>query len=191
MKDFKETVKSVYGSKIAMGIILLAVGIGLIVWPSESTEAMIRVIGAALAVYFIVRLIRFLKSEKTSRDIALLILGIVILGLAISLIVAPSWASQFLYVILGAFIIIDGVTGAIYAAGDLRLAKGNWIPVLIVELLVIALGIVVIVNPLKTSDLVVRFMGASLIATAVLNFATLIIQKKQAKQEVTEQPEEK
>lgn len=142
--------KGMLGNKLLAGIVFLAIGIGMICVPDAYINTFVRIAGILLLVVAIFRGIGFIRSEKKAMDVLRLIVGIVIAAFGISFLANPAWVIKFIYIIFGALVILEGVTGIYNAIAVLRKNELPWIPFAVSSLIVTALGVIIVMNPFET-----------------------------------------
>ena len=161
---------------IMSSIILIVIGILMILCPDEYNRTMIGLMGAVLLVFSIIGILEFLGSNRALiRYIYLtgwLVLGIVgfaVLVFEINSLYAVGW-------IFGAFLVLSGIwdiiNAFVYAKRSGR--KGWWILVLL-ALVLVALGIIVLINPWWESfGIFFKVIGVMMMFSSLVSILRLI-----------------
>ena len=161
---------------IMSSIILIVIGILMILCPDEYNRTMIGLMGAVLLVFSIIGILEFLGSNRALiRYIYLtgwLVLGIVgfaVLVFEINSLYAVGW-------IFGAFLVLSGIwdiiNAFVYAKRSGR--KGWWILVLL-ALVLVALGIIVLINPRWESfGIFFKVIGVTMLFSSLVSILRLI-----------------
>lgn len=177
----KEKVKGALQNKLIVGIAFLIMGIGMIFVPEVYISVIVRIIGILLLVISVIRIIIFAKNEKNSSAVIGMIITIVLIAFGVSFLANPTWIVQFIYIIFGLLIAFEGVMGIVNSIAVLRKNGLPWIPFFIVSVIVIALGVIIVLNPFKTAEWLYRFIGISLAVEGVIEICTFIANRKAAK----------
>lgn len=196
-------------AKASLPVIIIAgveilVGIFLIADPVRFTFALVRIVGIALLILGFVFLIRFLLGTRNNSDVVdqngksvtanpgTLIVAIIALVIGVILSFATAWVMGLFgiaAILFGIFLVIAGIL-KIKNYVDREKAKLPSSPLTIVAAIIsIVLGIIIVVNPFKTVDVVWLFAGIALIVSAVVDLISLFTGKKPAvKEDATDKP---
>ena len=158
----KDKIMEILRNKLVVGILLLIVGIGMICVPEAYISALVRIAGILLLIAAIVRIISYIRSERTASDVLLLIAGIIFAGFGISFLANPAWVVNFIYIWFGLLVILDGIMGIYNAFAVLKKNGLKWIPAAVSSLIVLVFGVIVVMNPFATAAWLYRFIGISL-----------------------------
>lgn len=160
--------------------------------------------------YALLGLIIFLKSEMTNRFVGILIgtfflingilaiytyieknkiklfhynlwFGIVSIVLGILIMFNPLSIINVLNILLGAWLVVEGMNKGIYFWVLKRIGEGSNKIFLVSAILLLFLGITIIVNPFSTM-LITKTVGIFIILYNVLNLNDLILLKRRGKQ---------
>ena len=115
--DFFEKTK---WDRSVLALIYLVLGVVLLLFPEQTLTVVTRLIALAVIVLAAINIIQFIinKDEKFSADYFYLILSIVGIGVAISMIVSPTWIIAVINIAVGVVLIVNGI-------GDLDFNKNN------------------------------------------------------------------
>ncbi len=173
----KEKVIGILRNKLVIGLAFLLLGIGLVIVPEAYIKAVVRIMGAVLVVTAVFRVILFIKSEKKTADIIGLIFTVIFALFGIFMIVYPSLVVRFIYVVFGLLLVTDGIGGLVYSVNMLRKVGLPWIPFAVISLIVIAMGIIIVLNPFETAEWLYRFIGISMAVSGICDIVAFFTKK--------------
>lgn len=162
-----KTVKNIYS--ILTGC-LITVGVILLVYPQMALDVMCKIIGAFLILFGLVKL-----SGYFSKDIFQLAfqfdfgLGIVSLILGGFMLFKTGRVIEVLSVVVGIFVIVDAALRIQTAFEAKKFGLSQWWLILIMSLAVTVLGILLIMLPYQTTELMVRLIGCNLVLDGIMN----------------------
>lgn len=154
---------------ILSAICYVALGIALIVWPAASINVFCYVLGGVTAAYGLWQIYRFISHREERYATLSLMVGIVALALGICFFVKPELFVSILPFILGLYLIFDGVV-KLQAAIDIK-KEGyqKWGILLLLAVLMIALGVVILLNPFQSAQALITFIGICMLLDGVIN----------------------
>lgn len=173
-------------SKIAyviMSVLLFAVGMCLIIWPALITKVICYVIGSIALIAGIIELVIFFARDISVRTVSYsLIIGFLLSIFGLILLLKPDNSAVFFSMLFGVFIIIDSVL-KLQTSFELRnLGVLRWWVNLLLALASAVLGVLLVINPFATTNILFVFMGISLVVDALENIWTVIFISLAAKQ---------
>ena len=110
------------------------------------------------------------RSLKNKRS---LLLGIVAAAVGAVLLFQPALFQSILTVILGIYILIDGLLNLKRALELRRMEHMGWTLYLVLSLITVVLGLVVVFRPMLAGTTLVRLIGASLLYSGAADLWTL------------------
>lgn len=163
--DFFEQTK---WDRSVLAIIYLVLGIVLVIFPEQTLTIATRIIALGILALAIIDIIMFIlkKDERFSADYFYLILSIVGIGLAISMLVNPTWIIAVINIVVGIVLIVNGL-GNIGTTIRIRVNDNIWWAFSIIPLITFILGFVIMANPVGMASFMTRIEGLSLIADAI------------------------
>lgn len=172
----EDVLKKVKWTTIAAGALFLALGILLIVFPSEMQNIMAIVIGIAAIAIGAQRLYTYFKHNKEATILATdLFIGVVACMIGVLFIVKRSSILNYLVLIYGIFLVAGGII-KLQNAIDLRhIGFYRWWIILILALASCVMGLLMIVRPEFINNSVTAFSGLFLIYDGVSSFITVIL----------------
>ena len=178
------TKKSV-GAYIAMAVVLLALGICFIAWPSASAQTVCALAGAAVALFGIVKLISYFVRKRSGLELQFdFALGIIALVLGLTVIAFAGNIVRAIPVFLGIFILVDGVFKLQTAFDAKRYALPGWWVILAGAVVFCVLGLVLILHRSESAATMTVILGVALVLDGIQNLVVAIhalhLQKKEA-----------
>lgn len=150
-------------------------GVLLAVYPDIMLAYAAFFIGGALIICGIVGIINYFVGSSSKFTLALGILSVVA---GVIVCVAYRQIISVMIFLLGAFLLVGGIVNLVNSAYVAYSRNRSWILTVIMSVASIVLGIVSLRNPFGTQTGIVRFVGISLIAFAVLDTISYIQLKK-------------
>lgn len=176
MKDLLIKIKNL---SIITIIASFVMGLVLLIWPDKSISIVSIITGATMIVLGVAAWISFLAKEKsvllTSAGTVSLIVGIIVCVKYQSII-------AILLFLFGVFITVSGAVDLITSFYSKSAGLGAWGVSSILSIAVLIFGIIIMVNPTKTSTALVRLAGVGLLVYAVVDLVSFIQVKKVAKE---------
>lgn len=178
------TKKSV-GAYIAMAVVLLALGICFIAWPSASAQTVCSLAGAAVALFGMVKLIGYFVRKRSGLELQFdFALGIIALVLGLTVIVFAGNIVRAIPVFLGIFILVDGVFKLQTAFDAKRYGLPGWWVILAGAAVVCTVGLVLILRRSESAATMTVILGVALALDGIQNLVVAIhalhLQKKEA-----------
>ena len=157
-------IKSLKVNYSLSAVICVILGIVLLVWPGQSTQAVCMVLGIVLGGFGLIQIILYLATkEKTMVSHSMMMLGVVLAVIGGWIVLKPETIIKAVPMIVGILIVIHGFHNAVQAIDLKKMQYDNWWVALLLSLLTVALGVVLICNPFTIVDTVVRIIGAFLV----------------------------
>ena len=164
---------------IIVSLLLCAVGIFLLFRPEVSSAWLGNVAGVLLLIFGVFKIVGYYSKDlyrlafqfDLAFGILLMVLGIVILS-------KPENLLNFLCVVTGLYVTADSLM-KLQTAGDAK-AFGirSWWVILLTSLLTGAIGVLLMLRPGESVSLMIRILGAVLIAEGSLNLITVLMTVK-------------
>lgn len=161
MLDYLKNLKANY---MITAMICVVIGLVLIIWPGTSTQVVCMVLGGVLLGYGIIQVVLYLfLKERTLISQGMLILGIIFSVLGAWVLLKPEMIIMAVPVIMGIIIMIHGLHNAVQAIDLKKMGYDKWWLALLFGLLTVAFGALLVFNPFKAVNTVVRVIGAFLV----------------------------
>lgn len=160
---------------IILSIGYLLVGLMLLIMPQTSLGLICFAFGLVILVSGIVNLVRYFRVRGKGLSAPFLLIGgVVALGLGLFLLLKPAFVMSILPVVLGLFIVLDGIL-RICNSVELGRAHGQkWWMLLLLGILSVGLGALVVFHPFDAIVSVAMLCGVMLIIEGALNLGCII-----------------
>ena len=151
----------------------------LLIWPNESITAVSILTGVTTILLGVTAWISYFAKEKS---IILATAGTVCIIIGVIICVKYQSIIAILLFLFGIFITISGAVDLITSFYSRAGGLGTWVVSTVLSVAVLILGVVIMVNPLHTSQALVRLVGAGLLVYAIVDLVTFIQVKRVAKE---------
>ena len=155
-------------SEIIVNVILALFGVFLIFWAEEVTNFFSILAGIVITAYGITKIVSYFNDDK---DIANLILGVIIIVLGGVLIFKATFLRELLSFIVGIYILISAVASLTVAIKFM--AKNS----IILSSICIVIGFLCIIGKFLLPDVFLQIIGVMLVAYSIINIINLILLK--------------
>ncbi|MDO4394640.1 MAG: DUF308 domain-containing protein [Mycoplasmatota bacterium] len=160
-------------SSILVSVLFILLGLGMILFPNISLTVVaysIAIMFIVLGIYFCVIDYRFFLDT--------LVVGILTLVLGILLLVNPSWLSNLIPMVMGVWFIVDSILKIRISLTCKEYDDVPWVMLLILSIISLICGILFILHPLITSNIVMTLLGVIIVVYAISDIADMIVAKK-------------
>ncbi len=163
MVDLFKSLKANYTISAAVCALL---GLVLVIWPGATSQIICMLLGGVLLAYGILQIAIYLfNRERTIILQGMMLLGIVFAVIGLWILLKPEMIIMAVPVIVGVLIVIHGLHNIIQALALKKDGYENWWLAFVLGMLTVIFGGVLICNPFKAIELVVRIIGVFLIYT--------------------------
>lgn len=153
----------------------MAVGLFLIIFPGLVAKLAGYIIGALMVGFGVTRLIGYFdKDEEKKKGVFSLTVGIISSIAGIYIIAKPQVVSNFIVSIFGVIILVSGIVKLGNASKIRRSKMKKWLAAFITGLISAVAGIVFIINPAVSHDIIMRILGGVLIFEGVSDLFTVL-----------------
>ena len=159
-------------SSILVSVLFILLGLGMILFPNISLTVVaysIAIMFIVLGIYFCVIDYRFFLDT--------LVVGILTLVLGILLLVNPSWLSNLIPMVMGVWFIVDSILKIRISLTCKEYDDVPWVMLLILSIISLICGILFILHPLITSNIVMTLLGVIIVVYAISDIADMIVAK--------------
>ena len=171
MKIFKR----IKWSYVVLSAMFLLLGIFLVANPETSLIMICRILGAAMAVFGVMKIVLYFIREVEGVAIRFdFAVGLfcIILG-ALMLWRAPA-LTDVLSVMIGLLVLVDSVFKLQVAVDSRRMGAHSWWVTLVCTVVCLVLGVLLVFNPFDGKQVLTIMMGVSLIVDGVQNLCTVV-----------------
>ena len=154
MREFFHNMKL---SFLLAAVLYIILGLILLIWPGVSATVFCYAFGVVTIVSF------FLRDSRQGSFVFELFLGIVAAALGLLFLLRPVIVASVLPVILGLFIVVDGLVNLKRALELRRMLYLRWTVPLVLSAVSAVLGLVIVFQPFLAAEALVMLIGAVLI----------------------------
>lgn len=163
-------IKALY---ITISILSLLVGIALVIWPGASVITICYVVGSAAILVGTVRLAGYFSKDSYNLNFQFdFAMSLVFLILGTVLIFHPGDTVAVLHFSVGILVLVDSVFKLQTALDAKHFGLKKWWVMLLCALLCAGLGLVLVILPFRTAEILVRVTGAALAVNSGENILT-------------------
>ena len=163
-------IKALY---ITISILSLLAGIALVIWPGASVITICYVVGSAAILVGAVRLAGYFSKDSYNLNFQFdFAMGLVFLILGTVLIFHPGDTVAVLHFSVGILVLVDSVFKLQTALDAKHFGLKKWWVMLLCALLCAGLGLVLVILPFRTAEILVRVTGAALAGNSGENILT-------------------
>ena len=160
---------------IVMSLILCALGVCFLVRPALLAGILAVILGIALLVFGAVKLVGYFSRDlfrlAFQYDLELGVLSVV---LGILLLLRPVESLSVLLAALGVAVLADALFKVRIARDARRFGIRPWWVILALALVSGALGVLLLLRPWRSAQVLTALLGVGLLATGALNFAVAV-----------------
>ncbi len=161
MADFLRKFKVNYTLSALICVIL---GLVLLIWPGTTAQIVCMMLGIVLLAYGAIQIFIYLISkERTIVSQGMMLLGIVFAVMGVWILLKPEMIIAAVPIIIGILIVIHGLHNVVQAFALKKDSYENWWIALLMGVVTVVLGGILVYNPFKVMDTVVRLIGIFLI----------------------------
>lgn len=170
-------------SYLIFSFFLCLMGLALMIWPEISAETFCLIIGAVSLIYGIVKIVGYFRQGAAAYSLFQLDLagGIFLVVIGTILLIHPAYILTILPVVVGFYMIIDGVVKVQTSIDAKRYGLRAWWLVLACALLCVGLGVYLLFNPFEGGALLMVVIGVSILFDGVQNIFDAVYTAKMMK----------
>ena len=168
---------------ILYSFLLSLLGLALIIWPETSAETFCIIIGAISLIYGIVKVVEYFARGAVTYAFFQFDLagGVFLTIIGVVLLLHPKYILLFLPVVIGFYMIIDGVMKVQTSIDAKRFGLRAWWLILTGALLCTALGMYLLFNPLEGGAVLMIVIGISMLFDGIQNIFSALYTAKMVK----------
>lgn len=160
----KSILREQWGSSTLAALVTIALGFVLVLWPDRSVSLMCSILGGSLLVFGILYVFACVAKRGKNRAPAFfLIPGAVLAGLGVWLLISSESVIALIQYVFGAVIIFHGIVDVQASLALVGYRAKKWWVDLLLSLGTLALGLVILVNPLGSFGPLVSLIGCALV----------------------------
>lgn len=159
---------------IAAAILYIALGLVLIIWPEAARSAICYVLGTALAVYGVYRIVAYFVRALPMQLQFGVAIGIASLLAGLLLIFKADFIVTVFGVIIGIILLVDGVIRLQNALDVRRMGGTHFFPLILCALVVLLCGAVLLFNPFTVVLTATIIGGVALVLDGCLTIWSIV-----------------
>ena len=173
MQNLSTKVKKMSVVSIISSLIFIVTGVFLLIKPETALNVVCYVLGVILVLWGVISIIQFF-SDKTSTNYLSLsfIFGSFVFIFGIIILIKPRIIENILPLILGVWMVINGVTKLSYALSAFKQNK-NMLSI-IGSIFIVIFGVTLIFNPFEGAKIFTQLIGIVLIVYSILDLVESI-----------------
>ena len=160
---------------IVLSAVMFLLGLFLLIFPKTGGEVFANILGAAMILFGIIKIIGYFSKDlfrlAFQYDLAF---GILITLLGIATIIRPDDIIEFMCIVVGILILADGLFKVQMSMDARQFGIGKWWLILSFAVVAGAIGLLLIFKPAEGSLVLMRLIGAALMAEGVMNLVTVL-----------------
>lgn len=159
-----EGLNEIRKNEIVSNLVLLVVGIILTIWPDETLNIAVNLVGSVIIIFGIINLVMGFTSK--SNDYLTLFIGILAIIVGIFVIIKSATVISIMHILLGIAILANGITN-LKTLLDIKTDSKSWLALLITAVITTLLGLLLIFKPLFIADMITRIGGIVMILASL------------------------
>jgi uncharacterized membrane protein HdeD (DUF308 family) len=173
MNNLSTKVKKMSITSIIFSLLFIFTGIFLLLKPETAINIVCYVLGVILVLWGVVSIIQFFSDKNSTNYLSLgFIFGAFVFIFGIIILIKPSIIASIVPLLLGVWMVINGVTKLSYSLSIYKINKN--ILSIIGSILIVVFGVTLIFNPFEGAKGLTQIIGISLIVYSVLDLAESI-----------------
>lgn len=173
MNNLSTKVKKMSITSIIFSLIFIFTGIFLLLKPETAINIVCYVLGVILVLWGVVSIIQFFSDKNSTNYLSIsFIFGAFVFIFGIIILIKPSIIASIVPLLLGVWMVINGVTKLSYSLSLYKTNKN--ILSVIGSILIIVFGVTLIFNPFEGAKGLTQIIGIALIVYSVLDLAESI-----------------
>ena len=161
-------VKKMSITSIIFSLIFIFAGIFLLLKPETAINIVCYVLGIILVLWGVVSIIQFFSDKNSTNYLSLsFIFGAFVFIFGIIILIKPTIIASIVPLLLGVWMIINGVTKLSYSLSIYKASKN--ILSIVGAILIVVFGVTLIFNPFEGAKGLVQIIGIALIIYSILD----------------------
>ena len=159
----KSILREQWGSSTLAALVTIVLGFVLVLWPDRSVSLMCSILGGSLLVFGILYVFACVARKGKKAPAFFLIPGAVLAGLGVWLLISSETDIALIQYVFGAVLIFHGIVDLQASLALVGYRAKKWWVDLLLSLGTLALGVVILVNPLGSFGPLVSLIGCALV----------------------------
>lgn len=174
-QKLRKTLGRILMNKLVAAIASIVFGVILLIWTGSALDVIVRIFGIILILSGLFSVIMFLvRRDGLPLSTASFVGGVVLAVLGASIYFNPAWLVSIFPIVMGIVIVLSGVSdlGETITLGQNGI--GKWWVSLLISIVIIGLGLLILFNPMKFADAIVKVIGIVLIINGISDLYVII-----------------
>ena len=154
---------------LLLSILMIVIGLVLVIWPGHVMTTALAILGVALLVGGVISIVSWYRGRGHDAGFLTLAEGLLMAVAGIVVLSAPKFLISIVPVAVGIVVLINGVVNLAQALDQRREGYSRWTLSLALAVLTIILGLLVILNPFSTMEMLVMAIGVVIIYNGASN----------------------
>jgi len=154
---------------LLLSILMIVIGLVLVIWPGHVMTTALAILGVALLVGGAISIVSWYRGRGHDAGFLTLAEGLLMAVAGIVVLSAPKFLISIVPVAVGIVVLINGVVNLAQALDQRREGYSRWTLSLALAVLTIILGLLVILNPFSTMEMLVMAIGVVIIYNGASN----------------------
>ena len=173
MQNLSTKVKKMSITSIVFSLLFIVTGVFLLLKPETAINIVCYVLGVILVLWGVVSIIQFFSDKNSTNYLSLsFIFGAFVFIFGIIILIKPSIIASIVPLLLGVWMVINGVTKLSYSLSVYKVSKNIFS--IIGALLIVIFGVTLIFNPFEGAKALTQIIGIALIVYSLLDLAESI-----------------
>ena len=158
-----EKLKSIFKSYLIIGLVFVALGVIMLIWPDKSLKILCIVLGVLFAIVGLVMVMTYILSKRDDAHSFILLSGLIQIALGIALMAKPEFFIEVFQIFIGIIMLYGCVLMFIHAY-QLKNVKGPiyWLSIIFATI-TLALSVIMLINPKAFASFIVQLEGVALV----------------------------
>lgn len=156
-------------NSVWLSILMIVLGLVLALWPGHVMTTAVTILGVALLAGGAISAISWYRGRMRGASYLTLAEGILLGVAGIFVLAAPKLLISILPVCVGIVILVNGVVNLAQALDQRRAGYPRWTVSLTLAILTVVLGLLVVFNPFSTMEMLVTAIGIVVIYNGASN----------------------
>ena len=154
---------------IVLSVLMILIGLLLAIWPGHVMTTAMKILGIALLVGGGLLIYSWYNGRSQNSSVITLTEGILLAVAGLVVLVAPRFLISIVPFAVGALITLNGIFNLAQAFDQRRENYSRWTVSLAMAILTVVLGVLILLNPFSTMEMLVVAIGVIIIYNGVSN----------------------
>ncbi len=163
MEKAQKKAKDLLKDYVFDGVLLILLGLAIFIWPKETLHFLFLAVGVLFALVGIVKIFLYYRTEKEERRGGDLFFAILTVCFGIAVAIAAEFFITLFQIVTGVLLLYGALILFLRAYALRRAIGPMFVTALIFALLITALAIVILLDPVAFASFITQLHGVSLI----------------------------